>query len=86
MELRFVSLKASWRDFCLVIQLESSTNSHCCDPGSLFHAVMYASDCVLHKTVAKMLVFKPRTKDELVDGISKFWETVTVEKCNRYIP
>ena len=28
---------------------------------------------------------KPRTKDELVDGISKFWETVTVEKCNRYI-
>ena len=28
---------------------------------------------------------KPRTKDELVDGINKFWETVTVEKCNRYI-
>lgn len=28
---------------------------------------------------------KPRTKDELVDGISNFWETVTVEKCNRYI-
>ena len=28
---------------------------------------------------------KPRTKDELVDGMSKFWGTVTVEKCNQYI-
>ena len=28
---------------------------------------------------------KPTTKDELVGGILKFWDTVTVEKCNRYI-
>ena len=28
---------------------------------------------------------KPRTKQELVDGILKFWETVSIEKCNRYI-
>jgi hypothetical protein len=28
---------------------------------------------------------KPHTKDELVRGIREFWETVTVEKCARYI-
>ena len=28
---------------------------------------------------------KPKTKDELVQGIVKFWDTVTIEKCNRYI-
>ncbi len=28
---------------------------------------------------------KPRVKQELVDGILKFWETVDVEKCTRYI-
>ena len=28
---------------------------------------------------------KPKTKQELIDGIVKFWETVTVEKCNKYI-
>ena len=28
---------------------------------------------------------KPRTKQELIDGILKFWETVSIEKCNRYI-
>ena len=28
---------------------------------------------------------KPRTKDELVAGISKFWDTVTVDKCKKYI-
>ena len=28
---------------------------------------------------------KPTTKDELVGEILKFWDTVTVEKCNRYI-
>lgn len=28
---------------------------------------------------------KPRTKEELVQGILKFWETVTVQKCNKYI-
>ena len=28
---------------------------------------------------------KPRTKDELIKGIEKFWGTVTVEKCNKYI-
>ena len=28
---------------------------------------------------------KPTTKDELVGGILKFWDTVTVEKCNGYI-
>ena len=29
--------------------------------------------------------FKPKTKQELVDGIRDFWKTVTVEKCNKYI-
>lgn len=29
---------------------------------------------------------KPQTKQELVDGIKKFWsKKVTVEKCNKYI-
>ena len=28
---------------------------------------------------------KPRTKDELVQGILQFWETVDVTKCTRYI-
>ena len=28
---------------------------------------------------------KPKTKDELIKGIEKFWGTVTVEKCNKYI-
>ena len=28
---------------------------------------------------------KPRTKQELIDGILKFWEIVSIEKCNRYI-
>ena len=28
---------------------------------------------------------KPKTKQELIDGIVRFLETVTVEKCNRYI-
>ena len=28
---------------------------------------------------------KPKTKDELIKGIEKFWSTVTVEKCNKYI-
>ena len=28
---------------------------------------------------------KPTTKDELVAGILRFWDTVTVEKCRKYI-
>ena len=28
---------------------------------------------------------KPRTKDELVQGIQSFWSTVDVAKCNKYI-
>ena len=28
---------------------------------------------------------KPKTKQELIDGILRFWETVTIEKCNKYI-
>ena len=29
---------------------------------------------------------KPTTKEELVDGIKKFWaKKITVEKCNKYI-
>ena len=28
---------------------------------------------------------KPTTKQELMDGIVRFWKTVTVEKCNKYI-
>ncbi len=28
---------------------------------------------------------KPTTKDELVRGIMEFWETVTGEKCRKYI-
>ena len=28
---------------------------------------------------------KPQTKDELVAGIIKFWDTVTVDKCQKYI-
>ena len=27
---------------------------------------------------------KPRTKQELIDGIMKFWHTVDVAKCRRY--
>ena len=28
---------------------------------------------------------KPTTKEQLVAGISQFWDTVTMEKCTRYI-
>ena len=28
---------------------------------------------------------KPKTKQDLIDGILQFWETVTIEKCNKYI-
>ena len=30
-------------------------------------------------------ISKPKNKEELVQGKSSFWRTVTVEKCNRYI-
>ena len=30
-------------------------------------------------------VVKPTNKEELVDGICHFWETVSSEKCQRYI-
>ncbi len=28
---------------------------------------------------------KPKTKEELVQGIMQFWRTVNTEKCTRYI-
>ena len=28
---------------------------------------------------------KPRTKEELIDGIRSIWSTITPEKCRRYI-
>ena len=28
---------------------------------------------------------KPKNKEELLKGITDFWGTVTVEKCNKYI-
>jgi len=28
---------------------------------------------------------KPRTKQELIDGIRAFWETVDIAKCTKYI-
>lgn len=28
---------------------------------------------------------KPRTKEELVDGIKEFWKTVDATKCQKYI-
>ena len=28
---------------------------------------------------------KPTSKDELIDGIKKFWRTVDVTKCTKYI-
>ena len=28
---------------------------------------------------------KPKTKDELVNGILRFWNTVTPSKCQKYI-
>ena len=28
---------------------------------------------------------KPKTKQELITGIEQFWETVTGEKCRKYI-
>lgn len=28
---------------------------------------------------------KPKKKEELVDGIKQFWETVDVNKCSKYI-
>ena len=30
-------------------------------------------------------VKKPRTKQELIDGIKEFWDSVTVAKCLKYI-
>jgi len=28
---------------------------------------------------------KPRSKQELMDGIVKFWRTITIAKCRKYI-
>ena len=28
---------------------------------------------------------KPKTKQELIDGILQLWDNVTVDKCNKYI-
>ena len=28
---------------------------------------------------------KPKTKQELIDGIQSFWRTVDIPKCNKYI-
>ena len=28
---------------------------------------------------------KPKTKDELINGICEFWDTVDVHKCTKYI-
>lgn len=28
---------------------------------------------------------KPRTKEQLIEGLLRFWKTVDVAKCNRYI-
>ncbi|CAG2238831.1 unnamed protein product [Mytilus edulis] len=36
-------------------------------------------------TRKKRKYIKPRTQEEFVNGILQFWETVTVEKCARYI-
>lgn len=30
-------------------------------------------------------VVKPKTKDQLVDGIVNFWESLTAEQCGKYI-
>ncbi len=30
-------------------------------------------------------IIKPKNKDELVDGIHQFWESVTPGKCQHYI-
>ena len=30
-------------------------------------------------------VVKPKNKEELVEGIKKFWDTVSVAKCTKYI-
>ena len=30
-------------------------------------------------------VIKPRNKEKLIEGIKKFWKTVSVAKCNKYI-
>ena len=30
-------------------------------------------------------VIKPTTKEQLIEGIKEFWETVTVTKCTKYI-
>ena len=28
---------------------------------------------------------KPKTKEQLISGISEFWRSVTVDKCRKYI-
>lgn len=30
-------------------------------------------------------IVKPKNKEDLVEGIQQFWQTVTAEKCQRYI-
>lgn len=39
---------------------------------------------VIHQEFLRREV-KSQCKDQLVDGIMCFWETVTVEKCHKYI-
>ena len=28
---------------------------------------------------------KPKTKEELIDGIEAFWSTVDIDKCRKYL-
>ena len=47
-----------------------------CDPiENLWHKLKEYNRCVI----------KPKMKDELIKGIKKFWETVTVATCVKYM-
>ena len=36
-------------------------------------------------TLIQEFLRRPRSKDQLIDGIVRFWGSVTVEKCRKYV-
>ena len=90
-ELKVCSLAVYIKKMCNVL----------CTPRKLPAESHYCNDLLASYTTATLLYIftyilfilqefirrevKPRTKDELVHGIERCWETVTVQKCRKYI-
>ena len=69
------------------MQRDDETTAHQLHQLLLEHGVNISFRTILHYELKEFCrrEVKPSTKQELIDGIVQFWETVTVEKCNKYI-